>query len=188
MDDARVVTDQFHIETTTVDLTEGRDILLASLEKAGAVNPSATNNMAPRLRMTALYTLAQSRRSLVAGTGNRSERYMGYFTKWGDGAYDFNPIGDLTVREVYAFLRYLGAPASIIEKAPSAGLFDGQTDEQDMGISYEAIDAYLLDGEAEPADMAIIERYHAISRHKRQPSPIYGVNMKEDDREYMNPT
>ena len=94
---------------------------------------------------------------------------MGYFTKWGDGAHDFNPISDLTATEVFDFLRWLKAPASIIEKAPSAGLFDGQTDEAEMGVSYAAIDRYLLTGEAEEHDLAIMERYHRRSEHKRQP-------------------
>ena len=174
IDDAQQAANQYNIATVTADLTAARDTLLASVQAAGDVNGTAISNMAPRLRMITLYALAQSSNYLVAGTGNRSERHMGYFTKWGDGACDFNPIGDLTVREVYAFLRYLEAPASIIDKAPSAGLFEGQTDEQDMGISYEAIDRYLLEGEAEPADLMVIERYHTVSGHKRRPTPIYG--------------
>ena len=92
---------------------------------------------------------------------------MGYFTKWGDGACDFNPISDLTVTEVFAFLRYLNAPSSIVEKAPSAGLYEGQTDEEDMGITYQAIDQYLETGAATEQDLSIIERYHSRSEHKR---------------------
>lgn len=172
--DAMAVAGLFDIQTVTVDLTETRDSLLAAVEKAGELNATVINNMAPRLRMNALYALAQSRKSLVAGTGNRSEYHMGYFTKWGDGAYDFNPIGDLTAGEVLAFLSYLGAPESIIEKAPSAGLYDGQTDENDMGVSYEAIDRYLLEGIAETADKAVIERYHTVSGHKRVKARVYG--------------
>ncbi len=99
---------------------------------------------------------------------------MGYFTKWGDGACDFNPIGDLTVGEVYDFLRYLNAPENIIKKAPSAGLFEGQTDEDEMGVSYAAIDKFVLTGEATDKDRAIIERYHARSGHKMRMPPIYG--------------
>jgi NAD+ synthase len=174
IDDAIALSGQYDIPIITVDLTETRSALLAALEKTGALNPAAFTNIAPRLRMNALYAIAQTRRSLVAGTGNRSERHMGYFTKWGDGAFDFNPIGDLTVREVFEFLRYLGAPDSIVEKAPSAGLFDGQTDEKDMGVTYEAIDRYLLEGEAEADDLTIIERYHSVSGHKRETPKIYG--------------
>ena len=98
---------------------------------------------------------------------------MGYFTKWGDGAHDFNPISDLTVAEVFAFLEWLHAPRSIIDKAPSAGLFDGQTDEDEMGVTYKAIDEYLTTGQASERDKAIIERYHSRSEHKRRPIATY---------------
>ena len=101
---------------------------------------------------------------------------MGYFTKWGDGANDFNPIADLTVTEVYEFLEYLGAPRSIIEKAPSAGLFEGQTDEQEMGVTYAAIDKYMETGEASAHDKEIIDRYHARSEHKRNLPKFYSDN------------
>ena len=123
--------------------------------------------------MTTLYAIGAAEGRLVAGTGNRSERFMGYFTKWGDGGCDFNPISDLTVGEVYEFLRYLGAPSSIIEKAPSAGLFEGQTDEKEMGVTYAAIDRYILTGEASDEDRAIIERYHSRALHKLNPIPLY---------------
>jgi NAD+ synthase len=91
---------------------------------------------------------------------------MGYFTKWGDGAHDFNPIGDLTVTEIYEFLRFLGAPEAVLTKAPSAALFDGQTDEDEMGITYARIDDYLINGSAAPDDKALIERFHARAAHK----------------------
>ena len=116
---------------------------------------------------------AGSEGRLVAGTGNRSEAYMGYFTKWGDGAYDFNPIADLTATEVIEFLDFLDAPESIRTKAPSAGLYEGQTDEQEMGVTYAAIDRFLETGEAEPEDLAVIERFHARSEHKRRPAATY---------------
>ena len=135
----------------------------------------AKANIAPRLRMVTLYGVAAAEGRLVAGTGNASEAYMGYFTKWGDGAHDFNPIADLTVTEIYAFLRYLNAPKAILEKAPSAGLFEGQTDESEMGVTYAAIDRYLTTGEASEADRAVIEKFHARSEHKRRPIAVYSV-------------
>ncbi len=168
-DDGRALAGQFGIETRVVDLTAVREAELKALEGAAALNDMALVNIAPRLRMTTLYAIAAAENRLVAGTGNRSEAYMGYFTKWGDGAHDFNPIADLCATEIFAFLRFLGAPASIVEKAPSAGLFDGQTDEAEMGVSYAAIDRYLLEGEADEHDRAIIERYHSRSEHKRRP-------------------
>ena len=146
-----------------------REAELKALEGVSTLNDMALTNIAPRLRMTTLYTIAAAENRLVAGTGNRSEIYMGYFTKWGDGASDFNPIADLCATEVLAFLRFLNAPASIVEKAPSAGLFDGQTDEDEMGVSYAAIDGYLLRGEVNEHDKAVIDRYHSRSEHKRRP-------------------
>ena len=168
-DDGNALASQFGIETRTVDLTAVREAELKALEGVAELNDMALTNIAPRLRMTTLYTIAAAENRLVAGTGNRSETYMGYFTKWGDGASDFNPISDLLVHEIYEFLEYLGAPESIIKKAPSAGLFEGQTDESEMGVSYAAIDHYILTGEASDHDRAIIERFHSRSEHKRRP-------------------
>jgi len=195
--DAEILAAQFEIETRVVDLTATRDEIISSIEgspkarmgSAGSADPndghrnelynrnltdSALSNIAPRLRMTTLYAIAASENLLVAGTGNKSERFMGYFTKWGDGAFDFNPVADLTVTEVFEFLRYLGAPAGIIDKAPSAGLFEGQTDEADMGVTYAAIDEYLESGKANDHDRTIIERYHRTSEHKRRLPPMFG--------------
>ncbi len=168
-DDARKVAERYGIETRTVDLSAVREKELEALGGAVTLNDAARNNIAPRLRMTTLYAIAAAENRLVAGTGNRSEAYMGYFTKWGDGAHDFNPISDLTVTEIYEFLAWLGAPRFLLEKAPSAGLFDSQTDEGEMGVTYAAIDAWLLEGTAAPGDRAIIDRFHRRSEHKRRP-------------------
>ena len=174
-DDALAVARQFGIESRTVDLTAAREAMLEAL-KEQPLTDAAIANIAPRLRMTALYTIAGAENRLVAGTGNRSERHMGYFTKWGDGAFDFDPIADLTVTEVYEFLAFLNAPRSIIEKAPSAGLFEGQTDESEMGVTYTAIDNYLTGAApVSDADRAVIERYHARNAHKLRLPPLYGA-------------
>lgn len=167
-DDGMEVAEQFHIETRLVDLTAQREEAVKQLETVTTLNQMALSNIAPRLRMGTLYAVAAAEGRLVAGTGNRSEGYMGYFTKWGDGAHDFNPISDLTAGEIFDFLRYLDAPKSIIEKAPSAGLFDGQTDEEEMGVTYAAIDAYILTGEVTEKDKEIIDGYHRRSEHKRK--------------------
>ena len=168
-DDAIRVAEQYGIAYRTVDLSETRGALVAALEKAGVeLNNAAVSNIAPRLRMTALYAVAAAEHRLVAGTGNRSEAYVGYFTKWGDGAHDFNPIDDLTVTEIYEFLRWLKAPECVIEKAPSAGLFDGQTDEGEMGFTYKELDTYLGGGKIDDAVLEKIQRMHAKSEHKRR--------------------
>lgn len=98
---------------------------------------------------------------------------MGYFTKWGDGAYDFDPIADMTVPEVYDMLRYLGAPANIVEKAPSAGLYPGQTDEVELGVTYADISAYLRGGELSESMRRRIAGMEERTEHKRRMPRVY---------------
>ena len=171
--DAETIAAQFNIASRVVDLTPVKNELVRVIGESTPLTDTALANIAPRLRMAALYAAAASENRLVAGTGNRSEVYMGYFTKWGDGAFDFNPIADLMVTEIYEFLKYLGAPAFIISKAPSAGLFDGQTDEAEMGVSYRSIDSFLLSGVVNERDLAVIEKYHKTSEHKRKMPPVF---------------
>jgi NAD+ synthase len=169
-EDAKLLSEKFEIGLRTVDIAAVKDGILQCVAECCEVSENAERNIAPRVRMTVLYTIAASENRIVAGTSNYSERYMGYFTKWGDGACDFNPIADLTATEVLQFLKHLNAPESIIEKPPSAGLFEGQTDESDMGVTYKSIDKFLLTGKCPPGDMEIIERYHRATEHKRDPS------------------
>ena len=168
--DAMLLAQHFGIEHITIDLSAVKQTLLNSI--GFEISKQGNINIAPRLRMTTTYAIAAGRNALVAGTGNRSETYMGYFTKWGDGASDFNPISDLTVTEIYEFLKHLGAPPVFYTKAPSAGLYEGQTDEEEMGITYAEIDKYLLYGEIGP-NFNKIERAHGISVHKREPIKRY---------------
>lgn len=165
--DAMTVAERFGIETRNVDLAPLMKAAVEQLEGITKLNPPAMINLAPRLRMISLYAVAASEQRLVVGTGNRSEAYVGYFTKWGDGAYDLNPISDLTVTEIYEFLRYLGAPSCVIEKAPSAALFDGQTDESEMGISYSELDAFLFGQPITDKVRKEIGEMHEKSSHKR---------------------
>ena len=171
--DAKVVAQKYNIETRTVDLTPVKEAELKALDGVAVMNATALSNIAPRLRMLTLYAVAAAENRLVAGTGNRSEAYVGYFTKWGDGAHDFNPIADLTVTEIYEFLRYLDAPKCVIEKAPSAALFDGQTDETEMGVTYAELDSYLSGKVIEEEKKMIIERMHKASEHKRTGISVY---------------
>ena len=170
---AEAIAALYDIPVRFIDLSPVKNQLSCAIGDSAQLTDAALANIAPRLRMTVLYAIAASENRLVAGTGNRSEGYMGYFTKWGDGAFDFNPIADLTVTEIYEFLRYLGAPDFIIEKAPSAGLFDGQTDENEMGVSYGAIDNFLLTGGANEHDKGIIEKFHKSSEHKRKMPAVF---------------
>ena len=175
IDDAMLVSKQFGIAHKTIDLLPISQSFTQIIAAANhPLTDIAAGYLAPRLRMITLYAIANSENRLVAGTGNRSERYTGYFTKWGDGAYDFNPIADLTATEVIEFLRHFNAPASILEKPPSAGLFEGQTDENEMGVTYASLDNFLLTGQISEHDGAIIKRLHTSSQHKRRPPVNYG--------------
>jgi len=173
--DAETMAKQYGIAVRLIDLSGVKNELSRVTGENTRLTDSALANMAPRLRMATLYAVAASENRLVAGTGNRSEGYMGYFTKWGDGAFDFNPIADLTVTEIYEFLRFIKAPDFIIDKAPSAGLFDGQTDETEMGVTYHSIDEFLLTGTANAHDRAVIEKFHKSGEHKRNNPMVYGA-------------
>ena len=166
--------EKFDIKTLEVDLTPVKQAFREVLKDLDeSQTPMAYANINPRLRMITLYNYAQRKNYLVCGTGNRSEATMGYFTKWGDGAYDFNPIGDLVVRDIYKLLRYAECPEEIINEPPSAALFEGQTDEQEMGITYREIDDYILDGIAEEEVKNKIDRAFARSVHKRTLGRVY---------------
>jgi NAD+ synthase len=115
-------------------------------------------NMKARCRMIILYQRANSLNRLVLGTGNKSELMVGYFTKFGDGGSDLLPLGDLYKTQVNEMARFLGLPEEIIIKPPSAGLWDSQTDEVELGISYEELDSILLGMELSMDDDDISER------------------------------
>ena len=124
--------------------------------------------------MTLLYLLADRLGYLVAGTGNRSELSIGYFTKYGDGACDLLPIGRLVKSEVRALARELDVPSSIVERTPSAGLWIGQSDEEEMGFTYADLERYLEEGPqgVSPALAMKMERLIRSSEHKRALPPM----------------
>lgn len=106
-------------------------------------NKLAIGNLKARIRMSIIYYYANAKNYLVCGTGNKSELLIGYFTKYGDGACDIEPIGDLYKTEVYKLSRHLDVPEEILEKPPRAGLWNNQTDEDELGMSYDLIDQIL---------------------------------------------
>ena len=129
------------------------------------------SNLKVRIRMTILYAYAQKVSGLVLGTDNADERYTGYFTKYGDGGVDLLPIVYLLKREVVEACKIYGISDRLAERTPSAGLFDGQTDETEMGVKYEDLDNYLLGKEIDSKSKERIEHLHRISEHKRVPIP-----------------
>lgn len=172
---AHLLASIFGIATVTVDLAPVCSALVGGLPSGAS--DMAQANIKPRLRMTTLYALAQTRGYLVAGTGNKSEIAVGYFTKYGDGGVDVEPLGELYKTQVRLLARELGIPQPIIERPPSAGLWEGQTDEEEMGITYEDLDATLAVIEAgqtadlDPAVLAKVQRMIADTAHKRAMPP-----------------
>jgi NAD+ synthase len=179
--DAKDVTDACDIEAIKVDLTETHRIMYKEISDKLVENKShsqaqdqlADANLRARLRMSALYTISAHRGYLVVGTDNASEYFTGYFTKYGDGGVDILPIVDFTKSEVREMAKALDVPASVIEKVPSADLWEDQTDEMEMGITYAAIDAYLKGETISESDRVIIESMHEKSKHKRDSLPMY---------------
>jgi NAD+ synthase len=184
-EDARLVAKTFGIAHVRVALERPYDALQESLHEAIKGLPHEVHvldikqqlpeaNTKPRLRMATLYFIANSLNYLVVGTGNRSEIALGYYTKYGDGGVDLLPIGGLLKSEVRALARDIGVPAPVIDKAPSAGLWIGQTDEAEMGFTYDTLEKYLEHGRAAvPAAVADrIEQLRRVSEHKRALPPI----------------
>ena len=187
--DAVQVADHFDLPVVRIDLETAYDALLAEVRGAlTRLDPEespdaghddsdaarlALGNVRPRLRMTALYFIANSLGYLVAGTGNRSELTIGYFTKHGDGGVDVLPIGHLLKGEVRSLASWLNVPKSIIDKPASAGLWLGQTDEAEIGFRYSDLETYLTGGPegVSPALALRIERMIRASEHKRALPP-----------------
>lgn len=145
------------IEFETISIDEAVEALKNTA--GGSANVAMVlGNIKARARMILLYEKANSMSRMVLGSGNKSELMMGYFTKFGDGGCDLLPLGDLYKTQVQEMARFLGLPKEIITKPPSAGLWEGQSDEEELGISYEDLDPILLGIELSMNDSDISER------------------------------
>lgn len=175
--DAKELIESCGIKSMSIDLTEeNHSILNKVMQEMGndfkSENQKLSDaNMRARLRMTTLYTIANNLNYMVVGTDNAAEVLTGYFTKYGDGGVDLLGISNLLKREVYQWGEYFEVPQNILKKAPTAGLWEGQTDEAEMGTTYFAIDEYLLGNEIPEKDRVVIENLKARSEHKRNMPP-----------------
>lgn len=130
-------------------------------------------NLPPRIRMSTLYAVSQSKNGRVANTCNLSEDWVGYSTRYGDAAGDFSPLAQITVQEVKAIGKYLGLPLNLVEKVPSDGL-SGKTDEDNLGFTYAALDKYIREGVCEDEALkAKIDRLHVMNEFKLKPIPCF---------------
>ena len=174
---AEQTSETFDLETITVDLTPVYDILVAALPPTD--QGLAQANLKPRLRMIAIYYIANTRNYLVAGTSNKSELLVGYFTKYGDGAADILPLGDLYKREVYNLARDVGVSQSIIDRPPTAGLWPGQTDEEELGLTYDTLERALItltsggDHDVDHPTLTQVRAMMTTSAHKRTLPPMF---------------
>lgn len=195
-----------HVEPSLVEETTAyaadlglahRQVRIEPLEAAfGASLPEVADrvtvgNTAARIRMTVLYALAREQRRLVVGTGNKSELLLGYFTKYGDGGADLLPLGDLYKTEVRTLATQLELPWGFLERAPTAGLWEGQTDEAELGLRYDELDRILygLEQLLDPEEIARrgevpIEKVRSVeariraTRHKRRMPPIPKLSLR----------
>jgi len=175
-DYANLLAKSLNIKTQKVVLDLVYDSLVAILRPGSKM---ALANIKPRLRMITLYSFANDLNYLVAGTGNRSEIMVGYFTKHGDGGADILPIGDLLKTEVRELAGELSIPKEILDRIPTAGLWQGQTDEGELGMTYEDLDKVLLTLESKETSglpqepVTKVKGLVASSKHKRMLPAIF---------------
>ncbi len=183
--DATEVADRLNIEFKTINISEIMSAFMYSIPESDNASPLTNGNLKARIRMSILYYYANMSNRMVIGTGNKTEIMLGYYTKYGDGGVDIEPLGDLYKTEVMELSRTMGIPEGIITKPPTAGLWVGQTDEDELGISYAVVDKLLemllndkspeyiqdiLNISSEQMD-SIIQRISA-NIHKCQATPI----------------
>lgn len=178
--DSRALVAYLGIPSVTINIAAAVDAVYAQLQEAGvAASEQTVINLPPRIRMSVLYAVSQSRNGRVINTCNLSEDWVGYSTRYGDSAGDMSPLGKLTVQEVKQLGRELGLPAELVEKAPSDGL-SGSTDEVKLGFTYAVLDRYIREGICEETSAkARIDTLHRANRFKLEPLPTFQSGLEE---------
>ena len=173
IDDSLLLCRHLGIRSVTVNIGSAADALEAAVAEALPLSTQAKVNLPPRLRMATVYAVSQSLNGRVANTCNLSEDWVGYSTRWGDSVGDFAPLAKFTVTEVKQIGRALGLPAQLVDKAPSDGLC-GKTDEDNLGFTYAALDAYIREGILpSPEHKALIDRKHQMNLFKLEMMPAF---------------
>ena len=170
VEDAIKVAKELDVNLEVIDLSNTYHSFLDELNGNDFIRLTKSN-LKVRMRMVTLFAYAQEHSGLVLGTDNWDERYVGYFTKYGDGAADLLPIVYLTKGEVRKAAKLYGLSSALAERIPSAGLFEGQTDESEMGINYIDLDNFLLGNKVDKSVEERINHLHKISEHKRKDIP-----------------
>jgi NAD+ synthase len=174
IDVARELVSFLGIENHEINIKEGYDALMNTIVgEIGEISNQTRINLAPRVRMSVLYAVSQSRNGRVVNTCNLSEDYVGYSTRYGDAAGDFSPLANLTVAEVVALGIEAGLPEHIVKKVPSDGLC-GKTDEDNLGFTYAELDRCIRTGEIDdPEKKEIIDRKHKANLFKLELMPCF---------------
>ncbi|MFQ9980222.1 MAG: NAD+ synthase [Finegoldia magna] len=176
-EDARTLAKAINLKFRKVDLNESYDALIGTFEKNSV--EMAASNIKPRLRMITLYYYAQNNEYMVLSGSNRSEFMTGYFTKYGDSGADLMPLLNLYKTDIFEMAKVLGIPDVIINKKPSAGLWEGQTDEDEFGFTYEELDNYLMNN-SNTKSKDLIDKKIKQSEHKRN----FAKSFEFDRRNY----
>ena len=178
--DSRQLAEHLGIRSVTVNIAGAVDAIHTQLWAARIASTAQTEiNLPPRVRMSVLYAVSQSMNGRVINTCNLSEDWVGYSTRYGDGAGDVSLLGKLTVQEVKALGREMGLPENLVEKTPSDGLC-GSTDEQKLGFSYAVLDRYIREGDCEdPAIREKIDELHRANRFKLELMPVFESGLEE---------
>lgn len=198
LEHVRLIADHLEIEYESIDISP----FIHSIRKIypHEMDEITLGNIKSRLRMLLWYGYSNVKHSLVCGCSNKSELLIGYFTKYGDGGSDFMPIGDLYKTQVYQLAAYLGIPQPVIDKAPTAGLWKGQTDEQELDITYEKLDRILYGlerkwpvdtiaevAEVERSEVVRIQNMRRTSQHKRHLPLIPKIGLRTVGLDWRSP-
>ena len=168
---AYLLVNHLGIKHYVVNIKNAVDDVLESISALPEISRQTRVNLPARIRMATLYAVSQSINGRVANTCNLSEDYVGYATRYGDGAGDFSPLCNLTVTEVKEIGRVLGLPEILITKTPIDGL-SGKSDEENLGFTYDVLDRYILNGEISDLDIKEkIDRLHMLNRFKIETIP-----------------
>ena len=171
-EDALKLASEYDLNYTIIDASESFREHVKEFQRNGlTLDKSTLGNLKARMRMSILYAIAQHEKGLVIGTDNADERYVGYYTKWGDGACDILPIAHLVKSEVVEASKILGMSSALAERVPSAGLYQGQTDEKELGVSYKELDDFVLGKKVSTTARKRIQHLHKVSAHKRKKIP-----------------
>ena len=200
LNDVKSLCSQLKLTLTEINIQSLVDIFTEKIQEEEDPTQLEWANTKPRIRQVIQYFFANKLNYLVCGTGNKSEIMIGYFTKFGDGASDILPIGDVYKTHVLQLGKYLNVPESILNKAPSAGLWEGQTDETEIGMSYLQLDSVLYGLERFQTENEVADRLQIpvtdvkkvksmiyLSEHKRRGPLIFKLGIRTPSIDWRIP-